>query len=228
MTAEQQLRLAIVDVGRRLYQRGLIVAGDGNISARLPDGTLLITPAGLCKGELTPEDLVVISLDGELLRAAPGRRQSSEQQLHLHTYRCRPDVQACVHAHPPTAVALTLVGMDLTAPLLPEAILALGPVPTAPYARTGTVELGEVVGRLVVDHDALLLAYHGALTLGPTPLAAYFQMEQLEHCARTIHAAYQLGLPQLLPPERIAELQALRATHRYHAAAQRGLPAEHR
>lgn len=89
MTAEQQLRLAIVDVGRRLYQRGLIVAGDGNISARLPDGTLLITPAGLCKGELTPEDLVVIGLDGELLRAAPGRRQSSE-----HSYTSTPTAAA--------------------------------------------------------------------------------------------------------------------------------------
>jgi L-fuculose-phosphate aldolase len=218
MSVEQTLREMIVAVGRRLYQRGLIVAGDGNISARLPDGSILITPAGRCKGELDPADLVVVSPTGELLRAAPGCRQSSEQLLHLYAYQRRPDVQACVHAHPPTAVALTLAGVSMTEPLLPEALLALGPVPTAPYARTGTAEMGQAISALVGDHDAMLLSHHGALTLGPTPLEAYFQMEQIEHCARIIHAARQLGPIAPLPPERVAELMALRAANQ---AAQR-------
>ena len=209
-TAESALRQEICAVGRRLYQHGLIVAGDGNISARLPDGTILITPAGLCKGELSPEDLVVVDREGRLLRAAPGRRQSSEQLLHLHVYRARPDVDACLHAHPPTAVALTLAGVSMAEPLLPEAILALGPVPTAPYARTGTAEMGLAVDPLLAEHDALLLSHHGGLTLAATPTAAYFMMEQIEHCARIIHAARLLGPILPLPPERIAELAELR------------------
>lgn len=208
--AENRLRQEICEVGRRLYQRGLIAAGDGNISARLPDDTILITPAGLCKGELRPEDLVVIDHDGQLLRAGPGLRQSSEQLLHLHVYHRRPDVAACVHAHPPTAVALTLAGISMEEPLLPEALLALGPVPTAPYARTGTAEMGVAIDALVADHDALLLSHHGGLTLAATPTAAYFLMEQLEHCARIVHAAHLLGSPIRLPEERIEELHALR------------------
>ncbi len=209
---EETLRLAIVQVGRRLYQRGLIAAGDGNISARLPDGTIVITPAGMCKGDLEPEDLVVVDTEGQLLHAAPGRRQSTEQLLHLHVYRRRPDARACVHAHPPTAVALTLAGISMTEPLLPEAVLALGPVPTAPYARTGTAEMGAAVDDLIGEHNAVLLSHHGALTLGSTPLEAYYLMEQLEHCARIIHAATLLGPIRRLPPERIDELRALRQT----------------
>ncbi len=207
---ELALREEICQVGRRLYQRGLIAAGDGNISARLASNAILITPAGLCKGELAPDDLAVIDLEGQLMRAAPGRRQSSEQLLHLHVYRRRPDIHACVHAHPPTAVALTLVGISMAEPFLPEAVLALGPVPTAPYARTGTAEMGHAIDALVADHEALLLSHHGGLTLADTPTAAYFLMEQLEHCARILHAAYALGVPRRLPPERLAELVALR------------------
>ncbi|MCS6883553.1 MAG: class II aldolase/adducin family protein [Oscillochloridaceae bacterium] len=214
MADEAALRLAIVQVGRRLYQRGLIAASDGNISARLPDGTILITPAGMCKGELEPDDLVVVDCEGALLRAKPDRRQSSEQLLHLHIYRRRPDALACVHAHPPTAVALTLAGISMAEPLLPEAVLSLGPVPTAPYARTGTAEMGAAVDDLIGDHNAVLLSHHGALTLGRTPLEAYYLMEQLEHCARIIHAAALLGPIQRLPPERIEELRTLRHVRR--------------
>jgi L-fuculose-phosphate aldolase len=210
ISSEAALRDEICQVGRRLYQRGLIAAGDGNISARLADDAVLITPAGLCKGELTPDDLVVVAMDGRLLRAAPGRRQSSEQLLHLHAYSRRPDVRAVVHAHPPTAVALTLAGVSMAEPLLPEALLALGPVPTAPYARTGTVELALAIDAVVADHDAMLLSHHGGLTLADTPTAAYFLMEQVEHCARIIHAAHLLGPIQRLPAERAEELHALR------------------
>lgn len=207
---ETDLRESIVDVGRRLYRQGLIVAGDGNISARLTNDTILITPAGLCKGELDPADLVIISIDGTLLQAASGRRPSTEHLLHLHVYRRRPDVLACVHAHPPTAVALTLVGVSMVEPLLPEAVLSLGPIPTAPYARTGTAEMGAAIDDLIGDHNALLLSHHGALTVGASPLEAYYRMEQVEHCARILHAALLLGPIRRLPAERIAELEALR------------------
>lgn len=207
---EDALREEICAVGRRLYGRGLIAGGDGNVSARLADELVLITPAGRCKGELAPDDLVVVDLQGRLLRAAPGRRPSSEQLLHLHAYRRRPDVAAIVHAHPPTAVALTLVGVSMAEPLLPETLLALGPVPTAPYARTGTAAMGEAIDGLVGDHDAMLLSHHGALTLADTPTAAFLMMEQIEHCARILHAARLLGPIQPLAATQIAELHELR------------------
>lgn len=210
VATEHQLRAAIVEVGRWLYERGLIVAGDGNISARLSGDTVLITPAGLCKGWLGSEDLVVVDLEGRLLRSSGGRRQSTEQLLHLEVYRARPDVQAVVHAHPPVAVAATLAGVPMDQPWLPETILTLGAVPTAPYALTGTIEMFEAIAPLIPDHDAILLSHHGALTVGATVQQAFMRMEQLEHSARILLAARQFGSIQPLPPERIAQLDALR------------------
>jgi L-fuculose-phosphate aldolase len=210
LPSEQALREQIVDVGRRLYARGLVVAGDGNLSARLPDDTILITPAGLGKGALHPDDLVVVTLEGERLRGAPGRRPSSEQLIHLAVYRQRPDVLACVHAHPPTAVAATLAGVSLAEPLLPEAMLALGPVPTAPYARTGTSALSAALEPFIPDHNAILLAYHGALTYGASPSAAFDLMEQLEHCAKILLSAQLFGGARPLPAAQIAEISELR------------------
>lgn len=213
---EQALRHEIVAIGRRLYDRGLIVAGDGNISARLPDGSVLITPAGMCKAELAPEDMVVVSLAGELLRAAPGRRQSTEQRLHLYAYRHRPELRACVHAHPPIAVAATLAGVGMVEPLLPEAILALGPVPTAPYALTGTAEMGAAIEALLPGSAAILLSHHGAITFGATPSAAFHRMEQLEHCAKILLSAHLFGGARPLSPARIAEIAALRERQADH------------
>jgi L-fuculose-phosphate aldolase len=208
--SETELRAEIVSIGRRLYERGLIVASDGNISARLADGTILITPAGLAKGALHPDDLVVVTPKGALIRGAPGRRPSSEQLIHLAVYQRRPAINACVHAHPPTAVAATLAGVSLAEPLLPEAILALGPVPTAPYARTGTAALSAAIDPFIADHSAILLAYHGALTYGATPTAAFDLMEQLEHCAKILLNAHLFGGARPLPAAQIAEIIALR------------------
>ena len=211
---EAALRAEMVLCGRLLYERGLIVAGDGNLSARLPDGSILITPAGLAKGMLNPEDLVVIDHDGQLIRGSPERQPSSERYLHLFVYRHRPDVMACVHAHPPTAVGATLAGVSLAEPILPEALIALGPIPTAPYARTGTTEMGAAIAPFVADHDAILLAYHGAITYGSSLLQAFHRMEQIEHCARTLLAAHLFGGARPLPPERIAELAEIRRAFR--------------
>ncbi|MGQ9482895.1 class II aldolase/adducin family protein [Chloroflexus sp.] len=214
LDVETALRAEMVLCGRLLYERGLVVAGDGNLSARLPDDTILITPAGLAKGMLTVDDLLVIDLDGRLVRGAPGRQPSSERYLHLFVYRHRPDIMACIHAHPPTAVGATLAGLSLAEPLLPEALIALGPIPTAPYALTGTTEMGAAIEPFVADHEAILLAYHGAVTYGTTLLQAFHRMEQIEHCARTLLAAHLFGGARPLPPERLAELQEVRRAFR--------------
>ena len=216
---EADLRERLVRLGALLYAKDLIAGGDGNLSVRLDAQRLLITPSGLGKGWLTPADLVIIDLDGNLLEGANDRLPSSEYRLHVQVYRCRPDVQAVVHAHPPTVVAATLAGISLSEPLLPEARLSLGPVPTAPYGLTGTPELAASIEALIADHDALALAYHGALTVGPTAEYAYMAMEQLEHCAKILLAARQFGGAQPLPPQRIAELDAIRERWRTAAFA---------
>ncbi len=209
-STDEALRSAICAVGQRLYVQRLIVAWDGNISVRLDDNHILTTPAGTCKGQLSPADLVVVDLEGNVVEG--DRRASSELKMHLAAYRARPDVRACVHAHPPTAVALTLAGLPLDARLLPELVLTLGSIPTAPYALTGTHEVPESLAPFLPHHNAILLSHHGALTLGTDVWQAFFRMEQVEHGARILHMAQQLGGAQPLSEERIRELERLRAT----------------
>lgn len=216
MADEASLRQEIVRVGRLLYERGLIVANDGNISARLSDELIITTPSGACKGMLDPADMVIVDLDG---RARGERRPSSELTMHLAVYRQRADVQAVVHAHPPIAVACTLAGVRLDECVLPEAIMTLGAVPTAPFALTGTPEMYEAIAPFLPYYNAILLTHHGALTLGRHALQAFQRMEQVEHVAKILLAAHQLGGARPLPAERLEQLDALRVKLGGHPAA---------
>lgn len=217
MMHERALRQEIVTIGRHLYERGLIVAGDGNISARLADDLVLTTPSGMCKGMLTPEDMVVVDMQGGVRGGM--RRPSSELFMHLAVYEQRPDVRAVVHAHPPTAVACTLAHVTMTECVLPEVILTLGAVPTAPYAMTGTREMYEVIADLLPHHNAILLTHHGALTVGDTLMRAFMRMEQVEHTAKILLAAHQFGGAHPLPGERLAQLDQARVRQGGHPAA---------
>jgi L-fuculose-phosphate aldolase len=205
---EHLLREEIVRIGRLLYERGLIVAGEGNISARLGNQLILTTPSGACKGMLEPEDLVIVGLEGQV--QAGGRRPSSELQMHLAVYQHRPDVRAVVHAHPPIAVACTLAGVRMHESVLPEMILTLGAVPTAPFALAGTREMYEAIAPLLPHHNAILLTHHGALTVGDTLMRAYMRMEQVEQFAKIVLAAHQLGGAHSLPPEHLARIDEFR------------------
>lgn len=216
-TNERTLRQEIVTIGRLLYERGLIVAGDGNISARLGEDLAITTPAGACKGMLAPDDLVVVDLEGRVRNGS--RRASSELPMHLAVYQHRLDVRAVVHAHPPTAVACTLAGVTMEECVLPEVILTLGAVPTAPYAMTGTREMYDVIASLLPHHNAILLTHHGALTVGDTLMRAFMRMEQVEHTAKILLAAHQLGGAQPLPADRLAQLDRLRINQGGHPAA---------
>ncbi len=213
---EHPLREEIVRIGRLLYERGLVVAGEGNISARLSDELIVTTPSGACKGMLKPEDLVLVGLEGQV--RAGDRRPSSELQMHLAVYQHRPDVQAVVHAHPPIAVACTLAGVQMDASVLPEMILTLGAVPTAPFALAGTREMYEAIAPLLPHHNAILLTHHGALTVGETLMRAYMRMEQVEQFAKIVLAAHQLGGAQSLPPEHLARLDEFRRSRGEHKA----------
>jgi L-fuculose-phosphate aldolase len=207
---ETALREEIIQIGKLLYERGLIVATDGNISARLDDQTILITPSGLCKGLMTPEQLITVDLAGRKVGpdtpVTKALKPTSEITMHLEAYKQRPDVQAVVHAHPPHAVALSIVGISLADCMLPEAIVFLGLTPTTPYATPSSEENARAIRQVITGHDAILLQRHGSLTVGNTPLNAYYRTETLEQIARITYMLNQLGGGQPLPPHQVEKL----------------------
>lgn len=220
MDAHRELREEIVRVCRRLWQAGLIAGPDGNVSARLPDDLVLVTPSGLSKVDVTAEQLAIVRLDGA--HVAGPLHASSEVKMHLRLYRRRADVRAVVHAHPPTATAFAVAGEDFMAPVLPEVIFQMGGVPLVPYATPGTDAVADGLEPFLEQHDAFLLANHGATTVGATLREAHQRMESLEHAARIIAAARALG--------RVNELteQQARALHEARESARRSKPAAER
>ncbi len=211
MSDDAALRAALVEVGRRLYAKGLVAGHEGNLSAR--DGErLLVTPRGTCKGFLAPEQLVATDLEG---RARDGVRPSSEILMHAAVYRARPDVRAVVHAHPPVATAFAVAGSALDRPVLAEAVVTLGKVPLVPFDTPATADLARAVEQAILSAQALLLANHGALSVGETLWRAWERMETLEQCARITLAARLLGQAHELAPEAVAGLEALRTAAGY-------------
>src|SRR5258708_5881217 len=205
--------MALVEVGRRLYARGLINGGEGNLSCRLGPRRLLCTPAGVNKGFLAEDQLVVTDLEGASLHEL--RKPSSELLLHLACYEERAECLAVVHAHPPHAVALTLAGEELLS-CMPEAVTALGEVPTARYATPGTERVAEAVRPLLGKADCVLMERHGALAMGfghRAPFDACDKMEMLEGVARVQLLASLRRPPSPLPPEERRILDAQRESN---------------
>ncbi|HXW07962.1 MAG TPA: class II aldolase/adducin family protein [Vicinamibacterales bacterium] len=217
MPPESQLRADIVEIGRRLYTRGYTASNDGNISVRLDDHRLLMTPRSVCKGFMQPDFMCITDLDGRKL--AGERDPSSEMQMHLEVYRQRPDVRAVVHAHPPIATGFAVAGVPLDKAVLAEVITTLGSVPIAEYATPSTRELPEAVRKYVRAHDGMLLANHGALTLGGDLYAAYYKMETIEHFAKISLVARLLGGERLLSRDEVMRLQGLRGSYGIAAPA---------
>lgn len=211
--SEDQLRLDIVEVGRRLWTRGFVASNDGNISVRLPGDRLLMTPTSVSKGFMTPEMMVITDMDGRLLSGEPGRKASSEILMHLVAYRHRPDVHAVVHAHPPLSTGFAVAGIPLDRAVLAEVVTTLGSIPIAEYGTPSTPELPAAVEPYIKKYDAVLLANHGALALGRDLFAAYYKMETIEHFARISLVARLLGREHLLSREEVGRLQQLRGTY---------------
>jgi L-fuculose-phosphate aldolase len=203
---EKQQRREICTIGRRMYERGLVVATEGNLSVRLDAHRILVTPAGCCKGRLASRDILVTDLSGRVIRGKG--RPSSEMQMHLLYYHARPDVRAICHAHPSTATAFAAAGRSLEAAVLPEVVVDLGKIPLAPYGTPGTWELCAGLELLVRKFDAVLLENHGVVTCGPDLNAAYNRMETVEQCARVMLTAELLGGPHLLSRAEVQKLVA--------------------
>ena len=204
--------MAIARVCRRLYERGLVAGPDGNVSVRLHDGSIVVTPSGMSKVDVTPDDLVLVDPEGRVLDGKGN--PSSELRMHLRIYERRADVSAVVHGHPPTATGFAVAGESFMAPVLPEVILQMGEVPIVRYATPGTAELADSFDPYLARHDAFLMANHGATTVGPTLEVAHQRIESLEHAARIILAARMLGRVNELSP---ADVKALRASREEQA-----------
>lgn len=219
---EYALRDEIVRIGKLMWEKNFIAAGDGNLSVRLGSDRLLCTPTGLSKGFLNAEQLITIDMQGN--KAGPNNgaardlNPSSEIRLHLECYRQRPDVQAVVHAHPPSAISCTLVGISLAKCILPEVVYDLGTIPTLPYATPTSVEGPERIRELIPRYDALMLERHGSVTVGKSLWEAYMRLERLEHSALI---ALQANSVQPVQPLTDAQIQKL-ATMRRNIFAQRG------
>lgn len=205
--AEAAARRDIVQICRRMYERGYIAGGDGNVSMRLGEDRLLITPSGRHKGDLTDDELIITDLTGLPVKANTSRRPSSEILMHLLCYEERPEINAVVHAHPVYAVALALAGISLANCVLPESCLSLGFVLTAPYSTPGTEEVPDSIRQLVRRAEAVLLDRHGSLTIGPTLSVAYNRLESLEHSAKITHAARSLGEVAPLSERQVEKLR---------------------
>lgn len=191
----------MVETCRRLHARDLIGAGEGNVSVRLGADRFLVTPSGANKGYLSPADLVVVNGRGEVV---DGRgRASTELGMHLAAYGARPDVRAVVHAHPLTAVALTIAGLPPPSDLVPEAAVTLGEIAVAAFATPGTGEVAASLSSLWAGHDVIMLERHGALTLGRTLAEAFDRLETLERVARMALVARLLGSCEPLPQQAI-------------------------
>ena len=215
MQIEERLRADIVEIGRRLHDRGFVASNDGNISVRLDAERLLTTPTGVSKGFMTPDMMVTTDFSGRKLTG--DREPSSEILMHLAVYEHRPEIEAVVHAHPPTATGFSVAGIPLDRAVLAEVVTTLGSIPIADYGTPSTSELADAVRQYIRAHDGLLLANHGALTVAHDLFGAYYKMETVEHFARISLVARQLGGERLLSREEVNRLQGLR--DRYGIAA---------
>jgi L-fuculose-phosphate aldolase len=195
-------------VGKRLYDKHFIVATEGNYSFKIDDWRIIATPSGLCKGKLSPEDLVVINNNG--FRLSGRHKVSTEIAMHLEVYRQRPEVRAVIHAHPPGCTALMLAEKSLDKALLAENVILLGKIPIAKFALPSTEEVPQSILPYIKKTDCILLDRHGSLTVGKTLQEAFFKLELMEHAAQVYLKALQTGQVNELSREKIHSLMELR------------------
>ncbi len=215
--AERELRAELARFGRWLYRLGFTPGTSGNLSVRLSEERVLATPTGCSKYLLKPAEMVIVDLDGQQLAGA--KKVTSEIGMHLAIYHRRPEIQAVIHAHPPIATGFASAGLALTEPLCSEAIMALGTVPLAPYATTGTEELAASLAPFIPDHDAILMANHGVVAYGESLLDAFMRIETVEHFGHVCLVARQLGSARPLEGNDVQQLLRARIRYRQNAVA---------
>lgn len=205
---KQNIKHQLVDICHRIYQQGFGAASDGNISVRIDDDRVLITPSGMSKGLVQAEDLILLDAQGTPINK--NHKPSSETKLHIGIYHVRPDVQAIVHAHPPCATAFAVAGIELPSDVLPEVVIMVGEIPLIAYSTPGSQQLAESVAGHMQRCDAALMQNHGVITVGDSLLHAYYRMEKVEHYAKILLHAKQLGAVTHLSANAMSDLVQLR------------------
>ena len=207
--SEKQAKKAIIDIGQRMYVRNFVAANDGNISVKTGDNEVWATPTGVSKGYMKKKMLVKVDLDGNILEGTC--KPSSELKMHLRAYQEKEEIRAVCHAHPPVCTCYAIAGIPLTAPVLAEAVITLGDVPIAPYAKLGSREVPEAVAPFCHTHNGILLANHGAVTWAEEPYAAWYRLESMEYYANILLITeHILGRQNLLTDEQVGALLAMR------------------
>ena len=207
--SEKQAKKAIIDIGQRMYVRNFVAANDGNISVKTGDNEVWATPTGVSKGYMKKKMLVKVDLDGNILEGTC--KPSSELKMHLRAYQENKEIRAVCHAHPPVCTCYAIAGIPLTAPVLAEAVIPLGDVPSAPYAKLGSREVPEAVAPFCHTHNGILLANHGAVTWAEEPYAAWYRLESMEYYANILLITeHILGRQNLLTDEQVGALLAMR------------------
>ena len=205
MVNEFEIKKEICDIGKRIYNRGMVDANDGNISVKLNDHEFLCTPTGVSKGFMTPEYICKVDENGQVIQANKGFKPSSEIKMHMRVYKERPDVQSVMYA-----TAFAIAGIPLTQPIMPEAVIALGCVPIAEYGTPSTEEIPNAVSKYLQYFDAVLLENHGALAYSDSLLNAYHKMESVEFYAQLLFLSRQLGGPKELSKAQVERLYEIR------------------
>lgn len=210
MQSEMDIKIEMCEIGKRVYNRGMVAANDGNFSVKLSDNEFLCTPTGVSKGFMTPEYICKVDAEGNVIEANEGFKPSSEIKMHMRVYKEREDVKGVVHAHPMYATTFAVCGLPLTEPIMPEAVLSLGTVPLAKYGTPSTMEIPDAVSEYLPYYDAVLLENHGALSYADSLMGAYHKMESLEFYARLLYQAKMLGGPKELTDEQVKRLYGMR------------------
>ena len=198
-----------IEACRSLHAQGLLAAADGNVSVRVGNSRMAITPRGVPKADLRRRDFALMELDGTLLKGNP----SSERLMHLAIYRAVPEAQAVVHAHPVTAIGWSLAhpeAEELPSDALPEVILAAGRIPLVPMATPGTEEMGLHLTPFLPQCRLMILARHGGLAWGSSVREAAGGIERLEQVAKILLAAEAFGGAKPLAESDLLKLRALR------------------
>lgn len=216
---EFEIKKQMCEVGKRIWQREMVAANDGNFSVKLNENTYLCTPTGVSKGFMTPDMICKVDKEGNPINGSGKWRPSSEIKMHMRIYKNRPDVNSVVHAHPQFATSFAIAGIPLTEKIMPEAVIFLGEVPIADYGLPSTMEIPDAVEPFLSCYDAVLLENHGALSWGQDLMSAYFKMESIEFYASLAYKARALGGAKELPPAEVDRLYELRR--------QFGVPGKH-
>ncbi len=210
MRDEFEIKKEMCEIGKRVYERGMVASNDGNFSVKLSDHEFLCTPTGVSKGFMTPEYICKVDENCNVLEASEGFRPSSEIKMHMRVYQKRRDVGAVVHAHPPYATTFAIAGIPLDRPIMTEAVVSLGSVPIAAYATPSTSEVPDSIEPYLQKYDAVLLEHHGALAYSDSLLNAYHKMESLEFYARLLWQAMLIDGAREITEDRVNKLYEIR------------------